>query len=318
MRDNGLEYDKASVLISCGAKHSIFNAIFALCDEGEEVIIPSPYWVTYPEQVKLAGAVPIIVETSESNGFKLTPDEFTKSITPKTRALILNSPCNPTGAVYEAGELEELAKVAVEHGIYVISDEVYEKIIYDGRKHVSIASLGKEIKDLTITINGVSKTYSMTGWRIGYAAGPKEVIQAMSNIQSHTTSNPTSISQLAALEAMNGSQDCVGKMVMEFDKRRLRMIDGLNRIDGFSCTTPHGAFYAFPRVERFLSMKFRGGEIKDSLNLAEFLLSEAQVAVVPGSAFGAQAYLRFSYATSLEDIDEGLRRIEEALGKLEA
>ncbi|MDI6703971.1 MAG: pyridoxal phosphate-dependent aminotransferase [bacterium] len=315
--DNGLDYETSEILISCGAKHSLFNAIFALCDEGDEVIIPSPYWVTYPEQVKMTGARPVIVETFEGNDFKLTPAQFKENITSHTKAIILNSPSNPTGSVYEPNELEGLARVAVEAGVYIISDEIYEKLIYDGKRHISVASLGKEIKDLTITINGVSKAYSMTGWRIGYAAGPKDVIRAMSSIQSHTTSNPTSISQLAALEAIKGRQECVAEMVKEFNRRRKYIVDRLNKIRGISCITPYGAFYVFPNVESLLSMRFKGEEIKDSFRLSQVLLNEAHIAVVPGSAFGASNYLRLSYATSLEDIENGLDRIEKILEKLE-
>jgi len=302
-------------LISCGAKHSLFNAIFALCDEGTEVIIPSPYWVTYPEQVKLAGARPVIIETTEATGFKVSGRQLRGAINPNTKAFIINSPCNPTGVVYTRDELEELASIAVERGIYIISDEVYEKIIYDHKRHISIASLGKEIKDLTITINGVSKTYSMTGWRIGYAAGSKEIIQAMSNIQSHTTSNPTSISQIAALKALEGSYECVEKMVDEFDKRRRFIVDRLNKIHGISCSKPDGAFYVFPNVSKLIGLRFNGERIHDVLSLSNILLNEAHVAVVPGSDFGAPNYIRLSYATSLEDIKEGLCRIEEVIGK---
>lgn len=304
-RDNNLDYEPAQILISCGAKHSLFNTIFALCDEGEEVIIPAPYWVSYEEQVKMAGATPVIVE----NAFKLTGEMFRQAITQKTKLLILNSPCNPTGVVYEQEELEELAKIAVEKGIYIISDEVYEYIIYDGKKHISIASLNPQIKDLTITINAVSKAYSMTGWRIGYAAGPKEIIQAMSNVQSHSTSNPTSISQKAALAALQGSQQCVAEMVVEFDKRRKVMVDGLNEIKGFNCSMPKGAFYAFPDISGTFGLK----SIDNSFALTEFLLDKAKVAVVPGDAFGAPNYIRLSYTTSLENIKKGVTRIKEVL-----
>jgi aspartate aminotransferase len=317
-RDNNLEYNPSQILISCGAKHSLFNAIFTICDDGDEVIIPAPYWVSYEEQVKMAGAKPIIVdETREENDFKLTGELFRQTITTNTKALILNSPCNPTGLVYSKEELEEIASIAVENGIYVISDEVYEYIVYDGNKHFSIASLNSQIKDLTITINAVSKAYSMTGWRIGYAAGPKEIISAMSNVQSHATSNPTSISQKAALAALTGSQDCITEMVAEFDKRRKYIVERLNNIKGFTCRTPAGAFYAFPNVSGTFGLKCNGKTITDSLSLTEFLLDEVRVAVVPGAAFGAPNYLRLSYATSLENIEKGLNRIEEAINKLE-
>ncbi|MDI6791936.1 MAG: pyridoxal phosphate-dependent aminotransferase [bacterium] len=317
-RDNKLDYAPSQILISCGAKHSLFNALFVLCDEGEEVIIPSPYWVSYEEQVKMAGAAPVIInETREENDFKLTGELFRQAITNKTKALLLNSPCNPTGSVYEREELEELAGIAVEKGIYIISDEVYEYIIYDGKRHLSLASLNPQIKDLTITINAVSKAYSMTGWRIGYAAGPKEIIDAMDNVQSHSTSNPASMAQKAALAALTGPQECIGFMVAAFDKRRRYIVERLNKIKGFSCRTPAGAFYAFPNVSGAFGLRFNGKTIEDSFSLTEFLLDQARVAVVPGDAFGAPGYLRLSYATSDENIEKGLDRIEEAVAGLE-
>lgn len=312
-RDNNLDYEPSQILISCGAKHSLFNAIFALCDDGDEVIIPAPYWVSYEEQVKMAGATPIIIYTQEENDFKLTKELFRQAITSKTKAVIINSPCNPTGAVYSKEELEELAEIAVEKKIYIISDEIYEYLVYDGRQHFSIAALGPEVKNLTITINGVSKAYSMTGWRIGYAAGPKEIISAMSNVQSHSTSNPTSISQKAALAALQGPQECIYEMVAEFDKRRVVMVKKLNEIKGFRCKTPQGAFYAFPNVSSVYNLKSNGKSLNNSFELAEFLLEEAKVAVIPGDGFGAPNYIRLSYATSLEHIEEGLDRIKRVI-----
>ncbi|MEW6607194.1 MAG: pyridoxal phosphate-dependent aminotransferase [bacterium] len=313
-KDNDLIYEPSQILISSGAKHSLFNAIFVLADEGDEVIIPAPYWVSYEEQVKMAGATPTIVQTNDD--FKLTPELFEKAITPQTKLLILNSPCNPTGAVYEKDELEALAEIAVENGIYIVSDEIYEYLIYDGQRHFSIASLNPAVKDLTITINGVSKAYSMTGWRIGYAAGTKEIILAMSNVQSHSTSNPTSISQKAALAALQGPQECIAEMVAQFDKRRKFIVQRLNGIKGFTCKTPKGAFYAFPDVSCIYGTKFNEKMINNSFGLTEFLLDEARVAVVPGDAFGAPNYLRLSYATSLKNIEKGLDRIEKAMAKL--
>lgn len=315
-RDNNLSYEPAEILISCGAKHSLFNAIFALCDEGEEVIIPAPYWVSYEEQVKMAGASSIIVNTSEENDFKLTQELLKEAVTPRTKAIILNSPCNPTGTVYGKEELEALANLAVENGIYIISDEIYEYLIYDGIKHFSLANLSQKVKEITITINGVSKAYAMTGWRIGYAAGPKEIIQAMSNVQSHSTSNPTSISQKAALAALTGSQEDILEMVAEFDKRRKLMVKRLNEIKGFRCKTPQGAFYAFPNVSAIYRASFNGKSINNSFALTEFLLDEARVAVVPGDAFGAPNYIRLSYATSLTNIEKGLERIQMAIERL--
>ncbi len=315
-KDNGLQYEKSQVLISCGAKHSLYNIAEALFDPGDEVIIPSPYWVSYPDQVLLNDAVPVIVETTEEEGFKLSAQKLEKAITKKTKALVLNSPSNPTGLAYDKKTLEEIAAIAVRHKIYVISDEIYEKLIYDGFKHFSIASLGREIKDLTIVVNGVSKSHAMTGWRIGYAAGPKDVITAMANIQSQSTSNPASISQKAAVEALRGPQDFIRTMNVEFDKRRKYMVDRLNRIKGMSCLMPVGAFYAFPKVSQLFGKSVNGRRIANSSDLAAYLLEEAKVALVSGDAFGADAYIRLSYATSMENIIKGLDRIEQAAGKL--
>ncbi len=315
-RDNGLQYEKSQVLVSCGAKHSLYNIAEALFDPGDEVIIPSPYWVSYPDQVRLNDATPVIVETGEDEGFKLSAQKFAKSVTEKTKALILNSPSNPTGLAYDRKTLEEIAAVAVKNKIYVISDEIYEKLIYDGFEHFSIASLGPEIKDLTIVVNGVSKSHAMTGWRIGYAAGPKDVITAMANIQSQSTSNPASISQKAAVEALRGPQDFIRAMNVEFDKRRKYMVGRLNRITGMSCLMPVGAFYAFPRVSPLFGTKAAGKLISNSSDLASYLLDEARVALVSGDAFGAGAYIRLSYATSMDNIIKGLDRIEKAVANL--
>jgi aspartate aminotransferase len=315
-KDNGLLYEKAHVLISCGAKHSLYNIAEALFDPGDEVIIPSPYWVSYPDQVLLNDAIPVIVETTEEEGFKLSAKKLEKAITKKTKALVLNSPSNPTGLAYDKKTLEEIAAIAVRHKIYVISDEIYEKLIYDGFKHFSIASLGAEIKDLTIVVNGVSKSHAMTGWRIGYAAGPKDIITAMANIQSQSTSNPASISQKAAVEALRGPQDFIRTMNVEFDKRRKYMVDRLNKIKGMTCLMPVGAFYAFPKVSQLYGKSVGGKRIANSSDLAAYLLEEAKVALVSGDAFGADSYIRLSYATSMENITKGLDRIEQAAGKL--
>ena len=315
-KDNGLAYNKSQVLISCGAKHSLYNIAEALFDPGDEVIIPSPYWVSYPDQVILNDATPIIVETTEDEKFKLSAKKLEKAVTRKTKAVIVNSPSNPTGLAYDKKTLEEIAAVAVKHKLYVISDEIYEKLIYDGFQHFSIASLGPEIKDLTIVVNGVSKSHAMTGWRIGYAAGPQDVITAMANIQSQSTSNPTSISQKAAVEALRGPQDFIQVMNSEFDKRRKYMVERLNRITGMSCLMPVGAFYAFPRVSPLFGKSVNGKLIRNSSDLAAYLLEEAKVALVSGDAFGADAYMRLSYATSMEIIVKGLDRIERAVNKL--
>jgi aspartate aminotransferase len=315
-KDNGLAYERSQVLISCGAKHSLYNIAEALFDPGDEVIIPSPYWVSYPDQVILNDATPIIVETTEDERFKLSAKKLENAVTHKTKAVILNSPSNPTGLAYDKKTLEEIAAVAVKHKLYVISDEIYEKLIYDGFQHFSIASLGPEIKDLTIVVNGVSKSHAMTGWRIGYAAGPQDVITAMANIQSQSTSNPTSISQKAAVEALRGPQDFIQVMNSEFDKRRKYIVERLNRITGMSCLMPVGAFYAFPRVSPLFGKRVNGKLIRNSSDLAAYLLEEAKVALVSGDAFGADAYMRLSYATSMEIIVKGLDRIERAVSKL--
>jgi aspartate aminotransferase len=313
-KDNDLNYDRSEIIVSCGAKHSLYNIAQAIFNPGDEILIPAPYWVSYPDQVILNDATPVIVKTG--NDFLLTPEGLKEKITPKTRAIILNSPSNPTGMAYDKKSLESIAEIAVRHKIYIISDEIYEKIIYDGFEHISIASLGKEIKAITLVANGVSKAYSMTGWRIGYTAGPKEIISAMSNIQSQSTSNPASVSQKAAIEALRGPQDSVKKMVEEFDRRRKYMVKRLNRMEGVSCIMPRGAFYAFPNVSSLYGKSFDGKVIKDSYDMAGYLLEEAKVAIVPGDPFGADEYIRLSYATSMENIEKGLDRIGEALGKL--
>ncbi len=314
--DNDLDYLPEDILVSCGAKHSIFNAILTLCNEGDEVILLSPYWVSYPEMIKVTGAKSVILRTTQESNFKITPQQLQEAITSKTKLLILNSPSNPTGMVYTKDELIAISNVLIEKGIFCISDEIYEKIIYDGQEHISIASLSSEIKRLTIVVNGVSKSYSMTGWRIGYAAGPKEIIQAMSNLQSHSTSNPTSISQKAALAALEGPQEPLYNMVAEFAKRRNYIVERLNSINGISCLKPQGAFYVFPDVSQIIGKTFKEQAIKDSVFLTQILLAQANAAVVPGSAFGADGNLRLSYATSMEYITKGLNRIEGFINKI--
>ncbi len=315
-RDNGLYYKPEEIIVSCGAKHSLYNIAQAILSPGDEVIIPSPYWVSYPAQVLLNDGEPVIVETTEEEGFVLNPEALKERITPRTKAIMLNYPSNPTGLTYTVDALKTIAEIALEHNLYIISDEIYEKLLYDGLKHTSIASLSKEVKDRTLLVNGLSKAYSMTGWRIGYTAGPVDIIKAMTKIQSQSTSNPTSIAQWAAVEALNGPQDFLDSMIAEFDARRKILVEGLNNIDGITCRMPIGAFYAFPNVNGVLGKKTDDKEIKDSSSLAMYLLEEGRVAAVPGSAFGAEGYIRISYATSRENIKEGLRRINEALGKL--
>jgi len=317
--DNNLSYEKKEILVSCGAKHSLYNLSQVLFDRGDEVIIPAPYWVSYPEQVELADATPVTVMTREEDGFKLTPELFKKSITLKTKALILNSPSNPTGSAYSKEELAALADIALEKGIYIVSDEIYEKIAYDGFCHTSIAALGNEIKKQTIVVNGVSKAYSMTGWRIGYAAGPADIISAMSTIQGQATSNPTSIAQKATIEALNGPQSELARMVVEFQKRRDYVVKRLNAMEGISCYNPQGAFYVFPNLSRYYGYYTPGTTpqlINNSTTMTGYLLEEAKVAVVPGIAFGADEFVRLSFATSLENITAAMDRMESALAKL--
>jgi len=315
-KDNGLNYKPEEIIVNCGAKHSVFLAVMALVDEGDEVIIPTPYWVSYPEMVKVAGGKPVIVETLPENELKLTAEQLRKAITPRTKAWILNSPSNPSGMVYTRDELLELVKVLREAEVYTISDEIYEKILYDGAEHHSIASLDPQVFSRTITINGVSKSYSMTGWRIGYAAGPLEVIKAMGKLQSQETSNPCSISQMATLEALTGPQDSVGRMVKAFNERRIYLVDRLNSMEGVSCVNPKGAFYAFPDFSAHYGKSANGKVISGSVELSNYLLEEMKVGVVPGGGFGADAHLRISYATSMEAIKKALTRIEDGLKAL--
>lgn len=315
-KDNDLDYEPGQIIVSCGAKHSLYNTMQVLCELGDEVLLPSPYWVSYPEQIRLSGAEPVIIETGEEEGFKLKIERLREKITPKTKLLILNSPSNPTGAVYHREELEAIAEIAIEKNIYVISDEIYEKIIYDNLKHISVASLNPEIKRLTLVINGLSKSYSMTGWRIGYAAGPKEIIQAMSNLQSHSTSHPTSFCQKASIVALEGNQEPLRRMVSEFAQRREYIVERLNSITGISCLKPEGAFYVFPNISKLLGKSYKNQIIRDSINLSRILLEEVKIAVVPGSAFGKDNYLRLSYATSMENITKGMDRLKEFVKKL--
>jgi aspartate aminotransferase len=315
-RDNKVHYQKEQILVSCGGKHSFYNLAQALIDDGDEVIIPAPYWVSYPPMVVLAGGEPVIVDTSEEDGFKLLPDALKQAITPKTKAVVINSPSNPTGSAYTREELEGLAEVASQQKIFIISDEIYEKIAYDGFEHVSIASLEEEVKAITITVSGLSKTYSMTGWRIGYTAGPKELIAAMENIQSQSTSNPTSFAQKGALDALLGSQAEIAVMVEEYQRRRDLILKELASIQGVSCYRPQGAFYVFPNIGAYLGKRHKGERIKDSADLTGYLLDEACVAVVPGVEFGAEGYLRLSYPIPSDVIKEGIARIKEALARL--
>ena len=314
--DNGLEYPAGEILVSCGAKHSIFNMILTLCGDGDDVIIPSPYWVSYPEMVMVSGATPVIVKAEAGADFKISASQLEKAITPRTKLVIINSPSNPTGMIYTKDELKRLSDVIVKAGIWCISDEIYEKLIYGGDKHVSIASFGADIKSRTIVVNGVSKAYSMTGWRIGYAAGPKEVIQAASNLQDHSTSNPVSISQAASVEALLGSQEDLGKMAVEFEKRRDYMVKRINSINGLSTVNPQGAFYSFVNISGLKGRNCSGKTIDGSFSLTDLLLTEARIAVVPGAVFGDDDHVRLSYATGMDNIVEGLNRFEDFIKKL--
>ena len=315
-KDNSLEYEKDEVVVSCGAKHSLYNIAQALLCPGDEVIIPSPYWVSYPDQALLNDAVPVVVKTYETDSFMMKPGAFESKITQKTRALVLNSPSNPTGLTYDKKNLEAIAEIALKHNVYIISDEIYEKLLYDDVEHVSIASLSKEVREKTIVVNGLSKSHAMTGWRMGYAAGPKDIIKAMTNIQSQSTSNPTSIAQKAAVAALTGPQDFTEMMRLEFDKRRKFIVQELNSISGISCLMPTGAFYAFPKVSALYGRHAGEKKINSSLDLAMYFLEDAKVALVHGEAFGDDEYIRLSYATSMENIKKGIDRIREAVAAL--
>ncbi len=314
--DQGLTYSRSQILVSCGAKHTLFNLALALFEEGDEVIIPAPYWVSYPEQVLVADATPVFLPTQESAGYAIDLDHLQHAITDRTKAIILNSPCNPTGGIYQQKTLEGIAELALRHGVLVISDEIYEKMVYDGHTHVSIASLSPEMAAHTIIVNGVSKTYSMTGWRIGYAAGPDPLIKAMGDIQSQSTSNPTSIAQKAAIGALQGGQEFIRMMVGELDTRRRVIVEGLNRIEGIHCPMPAGAFYAFPNIQGLLGRRFQDKVLSTPFDVADCFLKEAQVACVPGEPFGAPTHLRFSYTPTIDVIRQGLKKLAEAVGRL--
>jgi aspartate aminotransferase len=318
-RDNGLAYEPAEVLVSCGAKHTLFNIVTALVNPGDEVLVPSPFWVSYPEQVRLLGGVPVSVETCEATGFDLDADRLRAAVTPRTKLVVLNSPNNPTGAVFSPEALTAVARLAVERKLWIVSDECYESLTFEGR-HVSIASLGPEVKARTLVVNTCSKAYAMTGWRIGYAAGPRELIRAMTDVQSQVTSNPSSVAQWAAVEALSGPQDDVAKMAREFDRRRRLIVGGLNALPDISCVMPKGAFYAFANVSGLFGRTWtrdgRASSLAGSLDVAAFLLEEARVAVVPGLDFGSDAHVRLSYATSEALIREGLARMSAAIKTL--
>ncbi|MCT4584544.1 MAG: pyridoxal phosphate-dependent aminotransferase [Peptostreptococcaceae bacterium] len=313
LKDNNLEFDASDIVVSNGAKHSLYNTFQAILNEGDEVIVAAPYWVSYPELIKMAGGKPVIVKCSEANEFKFDIDELKNAINDKTKAIILNSPSNPTGSVYDKEELEAIAKLAIEKDLFIVSDEIYEKLIYEGKKHISIASLSKEIKDRTIVINGMSKAYAMTGWRIGYTASNTKIAKLMSNIQSHATSNPSTIGQYASIEALKNSANEVEAMRLEFDKRRKNMIELINNINNLSCIAPKGAFYVMVNISKVKGSKINGKDIETSMDFANELLEKSNVAVVPGIAFGDDDFIRLSYANSMENIVEGIKRIENFL-----
>ena len=315
-RDQGLKYARNQIIISCGAKHTLFNIFQALVGPGDEVLIPAPYWVSYPDQVILASADPVIVETRESNNFIPTVEELEKVTTPRTKVLVINSPSNPTGGAGTRKQLEEIARFAIEKDLTVISDEIYEKIVYDGFEFTSMAQLPGMV-DRTVLVNGLSKAYSMTGWRVGYAAAPADLVGAMNNIQSQSTSNPVSFVMPAVEEALNGPQDFIDMMVAEFDRRRIYMCDRLNAMEGVSCFKPQGAFYVFPNFSGLYGRKFKGKVMENSGDFADYLLDEAKVAIVSGNAFGADDFARLSYAIAMENIEKGLDRIESAIAALD-
>jgi len=312
---NGLVFSPSQILVSCGAKHSIFNALLAICNPGDEVIIPAPYWVSYPEMAKIADGVPVVVPTTRETGFKLTPEALGKAVTPRSKVLIINTPSNPTGSVYSRGELEALAPLIESSGLYVISDEIYEDILYDGLTHQSVAGIGG-LADRVVTVSGVSKAYAMTGWRIGYMGGPGEVISAAAKVQSQSTSNANSIAQKAALAALTGPDDDVRRMVAEFRKRRDLFTAALREIPGMVLDPPGGAFYLFPDVSAYTGARAGDTVITGDMNLSSYLLERAKVAVVPGTPFGSPGHIRFSYACSVADITEAASRLTSAFAEL--
>ena len=310
-RDNDMTYTYGDILVSSGAKHTLFTILQGIIDPGDEVLIPTPCWVSYPEMVRMAGGVPIFIPADESTNFIPTSRDIASRVTRRTKAIIITSPSNPNGSVWEQEQLQFVADLAVSHPFYVISDEIYEKLIYDGRKHLSIAQLGEQIKAQTFLVNGMSKAYAMTGWRIGYVAGPRHEITAMANFQSQATSNANTIAQYAAMKALQGDQSCVDEMVKEFEKRRNLMVERINAIPGISCRKPQGAFYIMMNIKQLLGRTYNGRVLESSMDFAELLLAEKQVAVVPGVAFEAEGYCRLSYAVSADQINRGLDRIDE-------
>ncbi len=310
-RDNNLDYTTKNIIVGTGAKQPLFNAFLTLCEEGDEVLVPAPYWVSYSEMVKVTDATPVYIECPEDNDFKLKIEDLENAITENTKCMIFNSPGNPTGTVYNEEELRAIADLAVKYDFYIISDEIYEKLIYDGLEHVSIASFNEDIKNRTVVINGMSKAYAMTGWRLGYAAASVEIIAAMNKIQGHSTSNPTSFVQKGALAALEGSEESVIAMREQFDKRRQYMVETINNMNNVSCRKPGGAFYVMMNIKELFGKEIQGKVINNSMDFATHLIETAHVATVPGSAFGMEGFVRLSYANSMENIEEGLSRIAE-------
>ncbi len=314
--DNGLDYTTDQITISTGAKQCLANVFMAILNPGDEILIPIPYWVSYPELVKLADGVPVFVETLKENNYKYTIEDLEKAVSDKTKAILINSPNNPTGTIYNREELIEIAEFAKKHDLLIISDEIYEKLIYDGEKHISIASLSQDAFERTVVINGVSKTYAMTGWRLGYMAASKEITKLMTSIQSHMTSNVNTIAQYAAIEALNGPIEDLNTMVKEFERRKNFMVDRLSKIDGVSIIKPSGAFYIMVNISSYFNTTFKGEEIKNSLDFSRVLLDEEKVAVIPGAGFGLDEYIRLSYATSMDIIETGIDRIAMFINKI--
>lgn len=315
-QDNALDYKPGQILVSVGAKHSLFNVIMTIVDRGDQVLIPAPYWVSYYDMVHAAEGVPVILPTTAESDFKITPEQLESAITPRTVAMILNSPSNPTGSVYTEAELRALGEVIVKKNILCISDEIYEKLMYDDVKHFSIAAASDELKALTLVVNGFSKAFSMTGWRLGYTAGPQDILSAMNTLQSHSTSNATTFAQWGGVEALRSTKGEVETMRKAFDERRKFLVDALNKVSGVKCNLPKGAFYAFPDMSSYYGMSFNGKTISNSMELAEYLLMEGKISIVPGVAFGAEKHQRLSYATSMENLKNGVQRLGEALQKL--
>ncbi len=316
LSDYGLRYQMSEILVSCGAKHSLYNLFQAVVNPGDEILVPAPYWVSYADMALLAGGVPKIIQTSEATQFRIGAEQLAKALSSRTRIFVLNSPSNPTGASYEETELMAIAKVLERHNCLIVTDDIYDKIVYDGFTIRNLATLAPSLRDRIVIVNGVSKSYAMTGWRIGYALGPADIIDAAAKIQSQSTSNPTSIAQAAALEAIQGPQEDVAMMVGEFAKRRNVVVERLNAISGVQCLKPQGAFYVFPNIAAFIGKNVNGKSLTSPCDIADYLLEEAKVAVVPGEDFGSNAHIRLSYATSLENVEQGCRRMRDAFAKI--